>query len=500
MAETAQALINFFVNTSSASKKIEDFKKRVSETKKSLADNAFGKLFPALGAAGGFTALKEVYQTTRKLADFSERFSLPVEQVGQFSNVLSLFGGSTDDAVRGLGSLEQAITELRTTGGGALRTVASQVGLSLYNMDGSIKDSFALLGDLRERFKGMNKDARLKVAQELNLDDPATLRYLTATDEEFARINAEAAKMPTVSAETAKNVQHLNRLLATMKANWYGVGVTLLGLVLKPVQKLADMLGWLNRQSEMTQKIILGIGGAFTFLPIVLSGLSFMWGQLQLIYSVVKLLVSLPFGVIVQTVSSLWGMLPKVLGTLKAAGAFFAANPILLGITAIAAAAYLLYTNWDKITDAVDRFLAKQPEIKKFFDSLNLVLTPFKMLGDMVGDALFKPKDPSEIKTIEQMTDEEYAKENGVSVERAKQIRAARKSFMETGEVLPTSGQIQAEKGIENTVNNNNARTDNSKQVVVNNNVTINGAQNTREAERSAARIIQQGTNGVRNG
>ena len=136
-----EAVMTFMVNTRSALKEIKDFKAKVKNATDEMRKNALSSILPAAGAFGGFKALKDVYDTTRKLADFSERFTLPVEDVSRFNNVLSLFGGTTETAVSDLGKLEQAIVDLRTTGGGALRTVANQIGLSLYDNEGKIKGS-----------------------------------------------------------------------------------------------------------------------------------------------------------------------------------------------------------------------------------------------------------------------------------------------------------------------------------------------------------------------
>lgn len=465
-----EAVMTFMVNTRSALKEIKDFKAKVKNATDEMRKNALSSILPAAGAFGGFKALKDVYETTRKLADFSERFTLPVEDVSRFNNVLSLFGGTTETAVSDLGKLEQAIVDLRTTGGGALRTVANQVQMSLYDNEGEIKGSLEMLESLRKNFKKLNPFQQLKAAQELGLDDPAMLRMLRASDEEYAKMTAEAEKMNVIGSDTARKVQTLNRLLATMRASWQGIGATVLGVVLKPVEMLSDAMRWLNNQSEDTQKIILGVSAAIFGLAPAISVISY----------------------IVNGFSALSG----VLGILATA---LTAVPVVTFFAAIAAGVWYL----DDITAAIDRLTSKGTPVSNFFKSIKQsvkdVLFPLESLGwiwaKITGaNGVAKP--------IEQMTDAEYAEEYGVSVDRAKEIRENRRRFMSDGETLPTSGERRVMQS-----QTQNVSADNSSRTIVQN-ITVNAdsgsrgrdiAQKTANASGAAAKnVIYQNAGGIR--
>lgn len=465
-----EAVMTFMVNTRSALKEIKDFKAKVKNATDEMRKNALSSILPAAGAFGGFKALKDVYETTRKLADFSERFTLPVEDVSRFNNVLSLFGGTTETAVSDLGKLEQAIVDLRTTGGGALRTVANQVQMSLYDNEGEIKGSLEMLESLRKNFKKLNPFQQLKVAQELGLDDPATLRMLRASDEEYAKMTAEAEKMNIIGSDTARKVQTLNRLLATMRASWQGIGATVLGVVLKPVEMLSDAMRWLNNQSEDTQKIILGVSAAIFGLAPAISVISY--------------------------IANGFSALSGVLGILATA---LTAVPVVTFFAAIAAGVWYL----DDITTAIDRLTSKGTPVSNFFKSIKQsvkdVLFPLESLGwiwaKITGEnGVAKP--------IEQMSDAEYAEEYGVSIDRAKEIRENRRRFMAEGETLPTSGERRVMQS-----QTQNVSADNSSRTIVQN-ITVNAdsgsrgrdiAQKTANASSAAAKnVIYQNAGGIR--
>lgn len=465
-----EAVMTFMVNTRSARKEIKDFKAKVKNATDEMRKNALSSILPAAGAFGGFKALKDVYETTRKLADFSERFTLPVEDVSRFNNVLSLFGGTTETAVSDLGKLEQAIVDLRTTGGGALRTVANQVQMSLYDNEGEIKGSLEMLESLRKNFKKLNPFQQLKAAQELGLDDPAMLRMLRASDEEYAKMTAEAEKMNIIGSDTARKVQTLNRLLATMRASWQGIGATVLGVVLKPVEMLSDAMRWLNNQSEDTQKIILGVSAAIFGLAPAISVISY--------------------------IANGFSALSGVLGILAAA---LTAVPVVTFFAAIAAGVWYL----DDITAAIDRLTSKGTPVSNFFKSIKQsvkdVLFPLESLGWIWAKITGAN---GTAKPIEQMSDEEYAEEYGVSVDRAKEIRENRRRFMSDGETLPTSGERRVMQS-----QTQNVSADNSSRTIVQN-ITVNAdsgsrgrdiAQKTANASSAAAKnVIYQNAGGIR--
>lgn len=245
-----QAVINFVVNVQSAKQQIAGFKASFKNATQEMSNTFVGK-FGAVGAAfGGFKAIKDIFDQTRKMTEFAQSFSVPVEEVSKFANTLSMFGGSSDAAVADLERVQQAIVDFRTTGGGALKTVASQIGMSLYTADGKIKNSIQVIEGLRGKFKDLSEDAQLKVAQELGLADPATLQMLRASDEEYQKMRADAEKMNVVNAKTAERVQTITRILAQMKQQWFAIGAALLQYVEKPLNIVIKAMEWFNGLSD----------------------------------------------------------------------------------------------------------------------------------------------------------------------------------------------------------------------------------------------------------
>lgn len=444
-----QAVINFVANTQAAKRQIQDFKSNFKAATKEMGDTFIGK-FGAIGAAfGGFQAIKDVFNQTQKLSNFSKTFSVPVEEVSKFSNVLSMFGGSSDEAIGDLQKIQQAIVDFKTTGGGALKTVAAQVGLSLQNTDGSIKNSIQVIESLRQKFKGLSESAQLKVSQELGLADPATLQMLRASDEEYKKITEDASKMNVVNQTTADRVQKMTRILATLKNQWYGIGVQVMELVLPAVKYVTQAMEWFNRQGEGTKNIIVGITAALVAIKPAADVFKFMSGGVKALIAPLKLVFGL-----------------------------MATNPILATISLIV----LGIAYFDEITAALDNFLSRGTPFSKFckgvVENLKLIMKPLSWVSEGIGwlSAKFS---------------------GGGKAELTEEQKAARKAFMETGalpEVMPTTAQNQAAREA-NTFNNSTTTTTNTKSVVNNQTFNFNGIGE--DVTTELQNVIRQNTSGV---
>lgn len=448
-----QAVINFVANTQAAKRQIQDFKSNFKAATKEMGDTFIGK-FGAIGAAfGGFQAVKDVFNQTQKLSNFSKTFSVPVEEVSKFSNVLSMFGGSSDEAIGDLQKIQQAIVDFKTTGGGALKTVAAQVGLSLQNTDGSIKNSIQVIESLRQKFKGLSESAQLKVSQELGLADPATLQMLRASDEEYKKITEDASKMNVVNQTTADRVQKMTRILATLKNQWYGIGVQVMELVLPAVKYVTQAMEWFNRQGEGTKNIIVGITAALVAIKPAADVFKFMSGGVKALIAPLKLVFGLMAG-----------------------------NPVVASIVAIIAAVALAVTYWDEITAAFYKFLNLGTPFSEFCQgvvrNLKLIMKPLSWLKEGFARMVNKFS-------------------GGGKAELTEEQKAARKAFMETGalpEVMPTTAQNQAAREA-NTFNNSTTTMTNTKSVVNNQTFNFNGIGE--DVTTELQNVIRQNTSGV---
>lgn len=446
----SRAVINFIVNTQSARQQIQGFRRDMSTAAKNIGNSFVGKFGALAGLGGGLKALTDVYKHTKMLSDFARTFNLPVENVSQFVNTMGLFGASTEDSVQALQSVQQAIIEFRTTGGGALRTVAAQVGLSLTNADGSMKNSMQVIEDLRQKFKGLSASAQVKVAQELGLSNPAILQMLRASDREYAEMKKQGKDMNVVNQRMADNVQRLNRALEKAKMTWFAIGAVILDKVLPYIEKAIDWFNQFNDLSGETKEIIIKVVGGFMALKPAIS-------VLTTLKDVVTLLIS----------------------PLKAVFALIVANPILATIAAIALGIVYL----DEIKAKWNEFIASGTAFSKFcksvVDDLMLVLKPFELLGQGIGWVAAKIGSWNEKKEIE-------AKQEALkALPSESEIEAARQGKL-------TASNDALSSSINNSVLTNNATNNNGN--VYN---TFNFSGTDDEMAMQVQRIVRQNATGV---
>jgi len=457
-----QAVINFVVNTQAAKQQISGFKSSFKNATQEMSNTFIGK-FGAIGAAfGGFSAIKDIFAQTRKLTEFAQSFSVPVEQVSKFANTLSMFGGSSDTAVADLERVQQAIVDFRTTGGGALKAVSAQIGMSMYTADGKIKNSVQVIEGLREKFKGLSKDAQLKVAQELGLADPATLSMLRASDAEYRKMRADAEKMNVVNSKTAERVQTITRILATMKQQWFAIGASLLQYVEKPLNAVIKAMEWFNGLSDEAKGRITGIVGALVLMKPALDVFTFFKGGVTALIAPLKLLFGL-----------------------------MAANPILATISAIA----LGIVYFDEIKAALDSFLQSGTPFANFcklvVENLKMILEPFEAVGSAIGwvSAKIGGMFGSDKKEV---TDEEKERRQAILDKIADE-----QGIPDYQKMIPTPEEQKARQdaNIVNATTTNNSDVTNTKTANVVQTFNFNGIGEDEQAKLQSA--IRQATTGV---
>lgn len=381
------AIINFLFNSQGALKELENFKTKFSQTTNAIKNSFVGNLGAVGTAIGAVSSIKKVYDETKKLADFSLLYNTPVEQVSKFANVLSQFGGSTSSTINQLTAVEEAISNLRLHGGGALKELATTAGISMMNIDGSIKSAEQIITDLRDSWGDLNDYAKREVLQKLNIFDPSIYRYLSASNEELQEASVQASKFGVITQKSVDAVNKMDKSLAIIKQSFLTIGISLLGSSLPIIEKISQGMEWLASQSEETRTTILGIVGAIGFLSPatrIISGvvnvLSGLLGMGTSIIGVFAKIAGFSFSTLIGGLNAVFGIIGKITALLLA-------NPIMLGIAAIIAGVALIIANWDAAKEYFNKFVdwmgEKWNSILEFFDP---VISKIKEKWDSLKD------------------------------------------------------------------------------------------------------------------
>ncbi|MFZ7130576.1 phage tail tape measure protein [Avibacterium avium] len=240
-----------------------------------------------------------------------------------------------------------------------------------------------------DKLKGLNSEARLAVIKDIFGDDAEVNQVLSvliekgkAGYEEFAeKMERQAALRKRVDEQLASLANIWDAASGTFTNLLVEIGTTfapqLKALAEQFGQLSEQLISWVKANPELVGSIakVIAICGAamivigslstlfsYTLYPIARLGL-FLWKIVPAIISVVKLLGGTLLSAITLVGKSLFLM-----------GKFLLANPIFLVIGLIAGAAYLIYKNWEPISnffkeiwDDVERIF---DDVKKWFTNL----------------------------------------------------------------------------------------------------------------------------------
>ena len=330
MSLFSDAVINFFVNSKDAENSLGGLEKKFNQTVNSIQNGLIGKLGGITAGVLGIQSITQVYDETLKLVNLSERWNLPVEKVSQFANAFAQFGGDADSAIGMIEKLQQAANSLRFESSGPLKDLSAIMGTNLFN-----KDYLGAIKALRSEFRTLNENAQVKVTDMLG-GDITLQRMLKASDEEFAAILEKSQKFGTISEKTASSMRKLDRSLATIKQAFKAISGASLERLVPVFDKLSGFMENLALSSDDVKVGILGILGAVTLLGPALSVLKVLLGGLF--------------------------------------------NPFNLGVGLAIAGVYLLYQNWDKVTEAFNKFMAESPRLIEFCQA---IADGFSLIGDV---------------------------------------------------------------------------------------------------------------------
>lgn len=321
MSMFSDAVIDFWLNTGDAKKQLDGLQGMFVKTADKIQNNFIAKLGGLAVGGAGIKGLTNVYDEALKIQNLAESWNLPVEKVSSFANAFSLLGGNTDDALGAIDKLQNLSSQLKFDSSGPLRELSAVIGTNLFN-----KDYQGAIDALRKNFNSLNSDAQKKVVDMLGVDNLPFLRMLKQSDEEYEETNRKAAEFGTLTERGAEAIRKMEISLSTIRQAFKAIAYPALEKLAPILDKISEGLGMVAGATPEVKAGIVAIAGAITLLPPLL-----------------------------KTTGSLFGSV-------------FSASTV--GLGAIAAAAYLLYTNWDKVTAAVKDYLAESPRLQEAISAI----------------------------------------------------------------------------------------------------------------------------------
>ncbi len=315
MSMFSDAIINFWLNTGDAKKQLDGLQGAFAKTADKIQNNFIAKLGELALGGVGIKGLTNVYDEALKIQNLAESWNLPVEKVSAFTNAFSLLGGSTDDALGAIDKLQNLSNQLKFDSSGALRELSAVIGTNLFN-----KDYQGAIDALRQNFGALNTDAQKKVVDMLGIDNLPFMRMLKLTDAEYAETNKKAQEFGVLTEKATQSLRSMEISLSTIRQALKAVSYPVLEKLAPVLDKISAGMERVAFLSPEVKTGIVGILGAVTLLSPALKTAGFLFGSV------------------------------------------FSFSTV--GITAAAGAAYLLWQNWDKVSQAFKDYLAESPRLK----------------------------------------------------------------------------------------------------------------------------------------
>lgn len=275
-----EAVINFIFNSQGALRELSSFSNKFTQTIEKLSNSSIAK-FGRIGAVlGSVFSIKGFYDHTKAIGDLATKYDqLPIEQISRFSNAMELLGSTDEEAVHTLDNLEKKLTDLRQ--GGSWSGLLTAWGITPTQANGQMKTSIELFNEIIQKVRELNKEgvrvdsgALNKMFGEIGLDERGIVsfnRLVKMSDDELEEYTKQLNTMGTVSKDTYKNFNRLERSITILKSSFRTLGETLSQTFLPDfVEWISKLVDKFNKLDDTTKNWIIGGIGILIILPQVI--------------------------------------------------------------------------------------------------------------------------------------------------------------------------------------------------------------------------------------
>lgn len=264
-----------------------------------------------------------------------------------------------------------------------MQAAMKDLNISITNQDGSMKSWGAVIKNLQGSFKGLTQDQQAAYAKQLfGKESMAGMLAIINTSTSDYNALADSIKNSGNAANDAAQTQlnNLNGQLTLLKSALEGAAITI-GDKLLPYIKNA--VGWVQKATDWFN----GLSDAQVNMIMKFAGIAAAIGPALLI-----------FGKLVSTVGKVYSTFGKVTAAIYKAGGVIGlitspAGIVIAVLAGVAAAAFLIIKNWDKIKPVVmrvkDTFSSVMPQIKGVIsNALNALSPVVKTIANVIKAAI----------------------------------------------------------------------------------------------------------------
>ena len=265
MSVFSDAIINIWLNVGDAKKQLDGLQGAFAKTADKIQNNFIAKLGGLALGGVGIKGLTNVYDEALKIQNLAESWNLPVEKVSAFTNAFSLLGGSTDDALNTVNSLQQAANQLSFHSSGPFRELSAVIRQNLFKKDyqGAIE---AIRREYSRLSKEPGRNGQKELLNMLGIDNLPFMRMLKLTDAEYAETNKKAQEFGVLTEKATQSLRSMEISLSTIRQALKAVSYPVLEKLAPVLDKISAGMERVAFLSPEVKTGIVGILGAVTLL------------------------------------------------------------------------------------------------------------------------------------------------------------------------------------------------------------------------------------------
>jgi hypothetical protein len=475
------AVINLILNKANFLKSVADVKKGFSGIGQSF-QGAFDKNLAMLSnIILSAKAIGSVFQDVKKTVDFSNIYNVNAEAVSRWKNQLALFGGNAEEALSIQKKFQEGINDFRTEGKGLFMDLAKQFAITPQKGNGQFLQFDEFIEKAREVYKTSNEVGKQKLLTHFE-NNPAILRLLQATNEEFKSTLEKSKLMGETNDRMAKTVVDFSVKFQTLLRLAKNAGVHLLE-VLNPLINIMNIgIEKFMGLSEGTKKFIASlflIKPAFAVFSLVFNNVKALIGSFKGLFKIFKGIfkIFMSGGVGIRLLKS--GLDTLYLKVLYLSDVLKSILTTLGGFKGIGAFALLI--------SSTTFFISQLVKLKDtWWDVIDMFKHPIKSLKTIGGEVKTKYNENKGKKKADEEFDK-YLKEKGMPP-------------YDT-EMIPTPEERKTinNKTINNTNNKNmNTPTENKTYTFKFGDIIINGTSDPKKIGSQFGGVLRQATQVVK--
>ena len=265
----------------------------------SAAAKAAAKFLATFAAVTGIAKLiNEVQKLNEELYHLEKNLGMSSRTISNWQNASAAMGGSADGMTSSVKSLNMAMNDFVMFGDTSLMQFTNQLGVSLVDTNGKLRDTDKVMLDLADSFSKMDREQAFSVASKMGIDE-GTFNTLVQGREEMEKMLEYQNKIYKSSEEELKASRELAKNRALLGTHWESLklmmGNILVPLFVKLSKVMLGMFEYLQEHQREVKMVFTGIAFAVTavLIPALIKGtiaaLAFMAPFLPFIATVTAL-------------------------------------------------------------------------------------------------------------------------------------------------------------------------------------------------------------------